>query len=594
MAQTQAKTPEQTSQAESGLNINWSGLFSQQNLQLVGLFVAIFIVAALMANQTANDTLYNETASDVQDDVADIGDEALDPLDDIQSDLPDAMSALSTTSSVDEISAAIVEELDEDAFPAIQSIGLHRPNDVVAFTFTETTAEDGDSEWVIESIEADAANSLNLNVASSSDDATWFVGENSVQYYLPMADEGLNTFLWAEVTLDTLNELMAEGAAGEDLFVDTEDGYALLITPDNNIIAGFNQQASPDQISALKTRLTDDNLSEEGYYNIDADPLIDQQSFAAFIENDFNDWQIVGAFPVSEVPSQSLLDSTVNLFDASEVGDTVSLAVADAFRFLNEDVGWVFRGFKSAIEGVIDAIEGVLLSTHWSIIILITTAIAALSGGRQVAAIAAFGMFTIGILGLWDDTMTTLAMLLTSMAFCIIVGIPIGILAARNDTVNEYVRSILDAMQTIHPFVYLVPIAILFGIGTVPGTIATIIFALPPMVRLTNLGIRQVPEDVIEAARAFGSNDWQLLRDVQIPLAMPSIMAGVNQTLMLSLSMVVIVALIAGGGLGQEIYNAIQNQNIGRAVVAGSVVLLLAVVIDRISQSSSSASKEEA
>jgi glycine betaine/proline transport system permease protein len=279
-----------------------------------------------------------------------------------------------------------------------------------------------------------------------------------------------------------------------------------------------------------------------------------------------------------------LLESTEKLFEVSEVGTTVSLAVEKAVDFLNEDAGWLFRGMRWPIEQAIDTIEDVLLATPWYLVILATAVVAALVAGRQVAYVAAGGMFVIGLLGLWELTMTTTAMLLTSMAFCVIVGIPVGIWSARNDRVNEIVRGILDAMQTIHPFVYLVPIVVLFGIGKVPGTIATIIFALPPMVRLTNLGIRQVPEDVVEAGKAFGSSDWQLLRDIQIPLALPSIMAGVNQTLMLSLSMVVIVALIAGGGLGQEIYRAIGRADTGRAVNAGVAVLLLAVVVDRISQ----------
>jgi glycine betaine/proline transport system permease protein len=579
-----------TTNDENGFD--WKSLFSRENLQLVGAFIVIFLIAAVLANQTINSTLRSETAEDVPADVEDIGDEALDPLDDLNEGLADAADAISLDASADEIREALTEAVDEDAYPSIQSIGLYRPDNPAAFgTVQETiTEDDGDEEtvWVVEALADDAAtDALSALDDLSASEAAWLVGEDSVRYVVPLeTDDETTAFLWAEVTVATLSDLMAQGAANEDIFMDTANGYTLLVTADNEVIAQFNHAgATPSDISALLDRLTDDVFDEEDeFYEIDTDPLIDEASFATVQDVDFTDWRVIGAFPISEVPNQDYFESTMNLFDASELGDTFSLMVADAFRFLNEDLGGLFRGFKSAIQGVIDAFESVLLSTHWSIVILVTTIIAAFSGGRQVAAIAAFGLFGIGLLGLWDDTMTTMAMLLTSMAVCVIVGIPIGILAARSDRLNEIVRGVLDAMQTIHPFVYLVPIAILFGIGTVPGTIATIIFALPPMVRLTTLGIRQVPEDVVEAARAFGSNDWQLLRDVQIPLAMPSIMAGVNQTLMLSLSMVVIVALIAGGGLGQEIYNAIQNQNIGRAVVSGVVVLLLAVVIDRISQ----------
>jgi glycine betaine/proline transport system permease protein len=206
-----------------------------------------------------------------------------------------------------------------------------------------------------------------------------------------------------------------------------------------------------------------------------------------------------------------------------------------------------------------------------------------LSGWKLALLTSTFLMLT-GFLGYWELTMTTMGMVLTALAFCIIIGVPLGIVAASSDGLEAIIRPLLDAMQTIHPFVYLVPIVMFFGIGPVPGTLATIIFALPPMVRLTNLGIRQVPHEVVEAGRSFGSDDRQLLFEVQVPLAMPTIMAGLNQTLMLALSMVVIVALIAGGGLGQEILRSVGRLDISRAASAGLAVLILAVVLDRISQ----------
>jgi glycine betaine/proline transport system permease protein len=299
-------------------------------------------------------------------------------------------------------------------------------------------------------------------------------------------------------------------------------------------------------------------------------------------ETELSGWRIVGSIPTSEFPTVGIMDSTSDIFGFSELGGYLSDYVEDGVDYLNQDLSWFFQGLRSPIEQVITLIENRLLDAAWYVVIAAVAATAWVVSGRRIAYIATLSMFAIGLLGLWDRTMTTLAMLITSMAFCIVMGIPLGILSARSERVNGIVRSVLDAMQTIHPFVYLVPIVVLFGIGKVPGTIATIIFALPPMVRLTNLGIRQVPEDVVEAARSFGSNDLQLLRDVQLPLALPSIMAGVNQTLMLSLSMV--VALIAGGGLGEEIYRAIGRADTGRAVVAGTAVLLLAVAVDRISQ----------
>ena len=278
-------------------------------------------------------------------------------------------------------------------------------------------------------------------------------------------------------------------------------------------------------------------------------------------------------------------DLVFNLFDEVSFGSEIGDAVQDAVTFLNNSFSWLFRDLlRWPIDQLITFFEDVLIAVPWFVVIGVVAAIAWITVRRATAIMSAVSLMIIGFLGLWELTMTTFAMLITAMLICLVIGIPLGIWAARSDRVNNVMRPVLDAMQTIHPFVYLVPIVVLIGVGTVPGTIATIIFALPPMVRLTTLGIRQVREDVVEAARSFGANDRQLLFDVQLPLALPSIMAGVNQTLMLALSMVVIVALIGGGGVGEEIYNAIGSGKPGRAVVAGVCVLLLAVVLDRISQ----------
>ena len=187
-------------------------------------------------------------------------------------------------------------------------------------------------------------------------------------------------------------------------------------------------------------------------------------------------------------------------------------------------------------------------------------------------------------LGIWPEAMVTLSLVLTSLAFCLVIGLPLGILLASNDRAQSITRPILDAMQTTPAFVYLVPVVMLFGIGNVPGVIVTIIFALPPLVRLTNLGIRQVRPDLIEAARAYGASPTQMLLKVQLPLALPSIMAGVNQTLMLSLSMVVIASMIAVGGLGQMVLRGIGRLDMGLATVGGLGIVLLAISLDRITQ----------
>ena len=220
----------------------------------------------------------------------------------------------------------------------------------------------------------------------------------------------------------------------------------------------------------------------------------------------------------------------------------------------------------------------------WPLVILIAFYLGWRNAGWKIGVVGALGLTLNGFLGYWELTMETVAIILTALFFCIIIGVPLGIWAARSDRIDGISRLVMDGMQTVHPFVYLVPIVMLLGIGSVPGTIATIIFAIPPMVRLTNLGIRQVPQEVVEAGRAFGSSDRQLLFEVQIPLAMRTIMAGLNQTVMLALSMVVIISLIAGGGLGMDILRAVGRLDVGRAVSSGLAVLVLAIVLDRVSQ----------
>jgi glycine betaine/proline transport system permease protein len=219
--------------------------------------------------------------------------------------------------------------------------------------------------------------------------------------------------------------------------------------------------------------------------------------------------------------------------------------------------------------------------------VVFTAALALLAwrtAGRGVALFTIAGLVFIDLIGLWPETMTTLSMIVTSVLFCVALGIPMGILAARSDRVLAVVRPVLDIMQTIPSFVYLVPIVMLFGVGMAPGIIATIVFALPPIVRLTNLGIRNVRGDLIEAAQAFGSTRWQMLWDVQMPLATRTIMAGLNQTLMLALSMVVITSMIGAGGLGLTVYTGLGRLNVGGATAGGIGIVLLAIILDRITQ----------
>jgi len=243
-----------------------------------------------------------------------------------------------------------------------------------------------------------------------------------------------------------------------------------------------------------------------------------------------------------------------------------------------------FRAIQWPVDQVLIGLNSVLQSIPFIVFLVGAILVAWRFAGRGVALFTALALVTIDLIGVWSETMTTLAMIITAVFFCAVVGIPVGIAAARSDTFAAVIRPILDVMQTIPSFVYLVPIVMLFGVGMVPGVIATIIFALPPIIRLTNLGIRQVREEMVEAGIAFGSTPRQVLMEIQIPLALKTIMAGLNQTLMLALSMTVIAALIGAGGLGLTVYTGLGRLDVGRAFLGGFAIVLIAIILDRVTQ----------
>ena len=228
----------------------------------------------------------------------------------------------------------------------------------------------------------------------------------------------------------------------------------------------------------------------------------------------------------------------------------------------------------------------------WWAVLVIFSLVSSFIGGRRLAALTAIGLFLIGMLGrettiapnFWDLAMETLSLMVVAVLISIIVGIPIGILASRSDRFEAVVRPILDLMQTMPSFVYLIPSVILLGLGTPAATIAVFIYAVPPCVRLTNLGIRQVSPEVIEAGKAFGSTPIQILFKIQIPLAMPTIMAGITQTIMLALAMTVIASLIGAAGLGLPVLRALEQREVGDASVAGLSIVILAIILDRVGQ----------
>jgi glycine betaine/proline transport system permease protein len=244
----------------------------------------------------------------------------------------------------------------------------------------------------------------------------------------------------------------------------------------------------------------------------------------------------------------------------------------------------VFRAIRWPVDQVLSTLEALVLAPPPLVMIALLALIAWQIAGRRLAIFTAVALFAIGLIGAWYEAMVTLAIVLTAVTFCIVIGLPTGIAMARSDTIRRFLRPALDTMQTTPAFVYLVPIVMLFGIGNVPGVVVTIIFALPPLIRLTDLGIRQVPKDLVEAATAFGASRHQLLYKVQLPLAQRTIMAGINQTLMLSLSMVVIASMISVGGLGQMVLRGIGRLDMGLAAVGGLGIVLLAIVLDRLTQ----------
>jgi glycine betaine/proline transport system permease protein len=244
----------------------------------------------------------------------------------------------------------------------------------------------------------------------------------------------------------------------------------------------------------------------------------------------------------------------------------------------------LFKKLSAPIDTVLNGLDSFLNFIPFPIVILIFIFFAFRTNGLKFAVFTLIGLIFIDLVDLWSESMTTLAMIFTAVFFCMIIGIPLGILASRSKTFEIVLRPMLDIMQTIPSFVYLIPVVMLFGVGLTPGVVATIIFALPPIIRLTNLGIRQVGKGFKEAGFSLGLTKFLVLIKIEIPLSLKTIMAGVNQTLMLALSMVVIAALIGAGGLGLTVYIALGRLDVGSAVIGGTGIVILAIILDRITQ----------
>lgn len=249
------------------------------------------------------------------------------------------------------------------------------------------------------------------------------------------------------------------------------------------------------------------------------------------------------------------------------------------------DFGDQFEQFSDVLLGGLIAIEQVLRSASPWLVIGLAGALALMVSRNLMLTLAtSAGLWLIGALGQWDQAMQSLSLVLVSVLSSLLAGLPVGIWIARSTWANRAVSPVLDLMQTIPSFVYLIPAAMLFGLGKVPAILATVIYAVPPLIRLTDLGIRQVSAESLEAARAFGSTPWQTLVKVQIPLSLPSIMQGINQTTMMALAMVVIASMIGARGVGETVLIGLQRNDPGTGLVGGLVIVILAIVLDRLLQ----------
>jgi glycine betaine/proline transport system permease protein len=273
----------------------------------------------------------------------------------------------------------------------------------------------------------------------------------------------------------------------------------------------------------------------------------------------------------------------------------IRLNIGDIFEnginWLTENWSGFFELVTAGVTGLLNGSNWLLMGPHPLIMIAIFTAIAWIAARRGVAIFTLLGMLLIYNMGFWEATMETLSLVLAAVILALVIGLPVGIWASKKPSVEHVVRPILDFMQTLPAFVYLIPAVLFFTLGPVPGVIATLIFSLPPAVRFTSLGIRQVPEEIKEAAASFGSTPKQMLFKAELPVALPTIMAGINQTIMLALSMVVIAGMIGAGGLGDLVLKGITQLDIALGFEAGISIVILAIFLDRVTQALASERK---
>ena len=292
-------------------------------------------------------------------------------------------------------------------------------------------------------------------------------------------------------------------------------------------------------------------------------------------------------FPSSIAQPQS--DGTVKDMQISRL---ISNDIRSFTTWLVKNWGGMFDGVDLFITYTMVGLEDSLRWLPWPAVFVGMALLAYALSGWRLSVLALASLSFIGVMNRWDSAVETIAIIIFSVALSVIFALPLGILGAKSDRFDGIMRPILDGMQTMPSYVYLVPGILFFGLGYTPAVIATVIYAVPPTIRLTNLGIRQVSSETVEAARSFGASPVQLLAKVQMPMAMPTIMAGINQTTMMALAMVVIASLVGASGLGEDVFRALQQQDPGNSVIAGMSIVLIAIVIDRLTQATARSRQE--
>ena len=287
---------------------------------------------------------------------------------------------------------------------------------------------------------------------------------------------------------------------------------------------------------------------------------------------------ILAALLIQGSEMESMIKYPVN------VGPNVTGGIDAVITWVIVNLGWFFDAVSDYLKIALGKLRDFLIWIPWPVMVVLVFLTGWRVASLAVGVVSGIGMVAIGLVGLWEPAMITIAIMIVSVTIAVGVGVPIGIAGARSNTADTLMRPVLDAMQTMPSFVYLVPGIMLFGLGNVAAIMATVLYAIPPCIRLTNLGIRQVDPAVVEASRSFGPSPFQLLLKVQVPMAIPTIMAGINQTVMMALAMATIAAMVGAGGLGIEVLRSMGQLEEGKAFVAGCAIVVMAIIIDRITQ----------